>query len=383
MSKSKTIVFCCNTSFAIANFRSGAIKALVAQGHKVIVIAPHDSHTSNLSSIGAKCHHWCIDGHGISIFQEAITVKELITILREIKPDICFFYTIKCVIYGAVACRRLGIEFIPVITGLGYAFINETWISWLVKLFYRRTLRWAKEIWFLNQDDREIFIKKSLINTIDKTHILPGEGIDLQHFNAPSLNEKLAITHPQENDRKTTFLMICRVLRDKGVIEYIESARKIKATNPQICFQLLGECESSNPSAISRSMVSKWESEGIIQYFQNTRDVRPYITQADCIVLPSYREGTPRVLLEASAMRRPIIATDVPGCRDVVLNGVTGFLCKPRNVVDLTENISKICKLSHANLVEMGEQGRRHISNKYDEAHVIQKYLSIVKDKNY
>lgn len=365
----KTLVFCCNTTFAIVNFRSGVIRALIAQGHKVVVVAPPDDHVPAVFALGARFEPWSLDGRGTSIMQEIQAIRRLKKILSHIQPDLCFFYTIKCVLYGALACKRLRIPFISVITGLGYAFINETWVSHVARMFYRRTLKWSRELWFLNKDDHATFAQHGLLPPSHPTRILPGEGVDTHHFDALPLSASSSTPGP-------VFLMIARLLKDKGVLEYLEAAKQLKNKFPDARCQLLGESNVANPSAISRAEVQTWQDQGWIDYLGTTKDVRPLIAQADCVVLPSYREGAPRVLMEAAAMRRPLIATDAPGCRDMLIDGQTGFLCQVKNADDLTQKMIRFSQMPRTEWIDMGARGRVFIEQHYDESLVIQVYRS-------
>lgn len=205
-----------------------------------------------------------------------------------------------------------------------------------------------------------------------KVEQLPGEGVGLNHFAFASMR-----TRPAD---QPVLLMIARLLRDKGVLEYVEAARRVHTLNPKAIFRLLGAAGADNPTAISLDQVRSWEEERIIEYLGITEDVRPHIADADCVVLPSYREGIPRTLLEAGAMGRPIITTDVAGCRDIVEDGINGFLCMPRNGVDLAEKMLQFINLSHKQRANMGQNGRKKMVREFDEKIVIQRYLEVIRE---
>jgi glycosyltransferase involved in cell wall biosynthesis len=361
-----TIVFCCNTAFGILNFRAGVIRALLARGHRVVVVAPPDPYAERLSALGVEYIEWALSGSSMRLAAELRAVRALIRIYREVRPDIAFHFTIKAVIYGAIAARCARVPFISVVTGLGYVFLNETWASKLSRALYRLTLGHSREVWFLNKDDRATFEAHGLV-ACSEGRLLPGEGVDMTHF-APVPVEPAAAS-------SCTFLMIGRLLRDKGVCEYVEAARSVLAARPHVRFVLVGPADSANPTAIGIEQVRRWESEGLVRYLGAVDDVRPAIAASTCVVLPSYREGTPRCLLEAASMERPVVATDVPGCRDVVIDGKTGLLCAPRDAKDLAAKLLAITAMSDAELRSMGERARRFVREAFDERLVIDEYL--------
>jgi glycosyltransferase involved in cell wall biosynthesis len=365
MPRPLTIALCCNTAFAIANFRAGVIKSLISAGHRVAVVAPDDAvYMAVLKAMGAECIPWSLSGRSTQPLHELAAVNELTTIYRRLRPDLAFHYTIKSVIYGAIASRRTGVPCVSVITGLGYVFLNSGWVSRIARALYARTLRWSKEVWFLNAEDEDTFRRLRLIEGLCVRR-LPGEGVDMSHFAEPA--------RTAGSGASRVFLMIARLLRDKGVVEYVEAARIVRKAYPSARFQLLGAAGDDNPTAISRKQVDAWVTEGVVEYLGTVRDVRPSITEADCVVLPSYREGAPRSLLEAASMSRPLVATDVPGCRDVVLPS-SGMLCKPRNARDLADKLLAIAKLSDDALAAMGQHGRKHVAERFDERAVVDVY---------
>jgi len=226
--------------------------------------------------------------------------------------------------------------------------------------------RFPREVWFLNPDDQQTFLREGLLPSPERGYLLNSEGIDLEQFPlTPLANGK---TH-------FDFLLVGRLLWDKGVAEYAAAARLLKARYPQARFQLLGPVGVANPSAIPLQQVEQWVAEGVLQWLGETQDVRPYLSAADCVVLPSYREGMPRTLLEASALGRPIVATRVPGCRDVVEDGVTGLLCEARDSDDLAAKMAQMLELPAAERTRMGELGRARMQAEFDERLVVHRYF--------
>jgi glycosyltransferase involved in cell wall biosynthesis len=225
-------------------------------------------------------------------------------------------------------------------------------------------------VFFQNEDDRKIFIDAGLVDG-SKTERIPGSGVDLSRF-VPTDNKRGSEDAP-------IFLLIARLLWDKGVGEFVEAARLIRAHHPSVRFQLLGFLDVANPSAVSRLAVETWVAEGVIEYLGTTDDVRPFIGMADCVVLPSfYREGVPRSLLEAAAMGKPVITTDATGCRDTVDDGLTGFLCRPRDGQDLSEKMLCLLQMSVVERQEMGMRAREKMVQEFDEKIVIERYFAVL-----
>lgn len=241
----------------------------------------------------------------------------------------------------------------------------------IVRWLYRQALNRSAKVFFQNNDDWQLFINGDLVRA-DVTALLPGSGIDLDRFALapmPVIGEQYT---------KFRFLLVARMLRDKGVGEFVEAARLLRQRWPQAEFCLLGFVDVQNPAAISRAEMDVWVDEGIVNYLGESDDVRNQIMASTCIVLPSYREGTPRSLLEAASMGRPIITTDAVGCREVVDDGVNGYLCKVRDAADLAEKMERMLSLPHNQRQEMGKRGRTKMEAEFDEQIVIKKYLEAI-----
>ena len=320
------IVISINCAWNIFNFRAGLVRTLLAKGHEVIAIAPRDAYAERLVGMGCRFIPIEMNNKGTNPIADAALFSRYLAILRREKPDAFLGYTIKPNIYGSLAAQACGIPVINNVSGLGTAFIRENWLTSVVKNLYRTALARSRVVFFQNEDDRFLFVQQKLV-AAGRTCLLPGSGVDLEHFR-PSARKG-------SHDSGIKFLLIARLLYDKGVGEYVEAARILKARHPEMRCALLGFLDVENRTAVSRDEVDNWEREGIIEYLGVSDDVRPHIAAADCVVLPSYREGTPRTLLEAAAMAKPIVATDVPGCREVVEHGRTGFLCQVRDAKDL------------------------------------------------
>ena len=360
------ILIVSNTSWYLYNFRLGLIGLLLERGYQVYIVAPEDDFSCKLEKKGCNHIHLEMDNKGINPISDLMLKRRLSEIYGDITPDLILHYTIKPVIYGSIAAGKLGIPFINNITGLGTAFIKNNWVTWFVKRLYRLSQNNADHIYFQNTDDRELFIREKLIPENVPHEVTPGTGINIDHFNV----------RPSPESTSVTFLLIARMLGDKGVGEFVEAARQIQSELSDVCFQLLGFLDVINRTAISHRQMQIWTEEGIIEYLGETNDVRPYICKVDCVVLPSYREGLPRTLLEAASMGRPIITTDVTGCREVVEHGVNGYLCKARDADDLAHKMKDMLQLSPHERREMGLMGRKKIEESFDEKIIVQKIVN-------
>ncbi|GJH09308.1 glycosyltransferase family 4 protein [Caballeronia novacaledonica] len=371
MTKEKSslrIALVCNTAWAIYTYRQGVLRMLTAAGAQVTIIAPRDRTFEPLTEMGCRCVELPVASKGTDPRQDFRTLAALYREYRATRPHIVFHYTIKPNIYGSLAAMLARVPSIAVTTGLGYVFIQKSRTAQVAKLLYRFAFRFPREVWFLNRDDHEAFLHENLLAHPDRARRLHGEGVDLDEFAFQPL--------PARAD--FVFILIGRLLWDKGVAEYVEAARRIRAKYPHARFQLLGPVGVDNPSAISRTDVQKWEAENIVEYLGEANDVRPLVAAADCVVLPSYREGVPRTLMEASAMGRPIVATDVPGCREVVEDGVNGLLCEVKNADSLTEALERMLTLSSGEREAMALRGREKVTSEFDEKNVVERYKGTI-----
>lgn len=356
-----------NAAWNIWNFRKPVVQALLAKGHRVTILAPPDAFVDKLTALGCRFMPLEMNAKGLNPADELRLWQRFRRIFRDLQPDVILSYTIKNNTFGALAAKSLGLPFIPNVSGLGTGFLSGGTLQFVVEQLYRRAFRGLPVVFFQNKDDRGLFTERRLV-TAEQAYLLPGSGIDLVHFRATPLPQGVA----------SVFLLIARLLRDKGVVEFVDAARQIKADRPEARFQLLGAAGSENRSAISETTVQGWVDEGLVEYLGTTEDVRPVIAAATCVVLPSYREGAPRTLIEAAAMARPLIATDVPGCRAVVDHKKTGFLCEVRNSNSLAAAIRQFLSLPADRQTALGQAGRDKMEREYDQRLVVEAYLGAI-----
>ena len=294
---------------------------------------------------------------GMNPVKDFLSLISLTRVFRRIEPDILLSYTIKPVIYGSLAARFAGVpKTFSMITGLGYAFsgvkIKHRLLNFLGRSMYRAALSHNRAVFFQNPDDLEMFSRLKLVGKSVRSVLINGSGVDLEYFK------------PAPLDERPVFLLIARLIRDKGVFEYAAAARILKQRYPEAVFRLLGWFDS-NPEAISPGQIQQWQNEGTIEYLGETQDVRPHIAESNVYVLPSFREGTPRTVLEAMAMGRPVVTTDAPGCRETVIEGKNGFLVPPGNVAALAKTMEKF--ISTPEIIKtMGRESRKFAEEKYD-----------------
>lgn len=361
----RTIAISINTAWNIYHFRAGLIRYLQAHGYRIISAAPPDDYSARLRLLVHTHHDLPMDNAGTSPFKDAVLCLRYLTWLWRSRPDVVLTYTAKPNIYGTFAAHLLGIPVIVNVAGLGTAFIHEGWTTVLVKWLYRMALHRATHVFFQNAEDHELFLKLGLVDAA-KTSLISGSGIDLNFF-APQQD----VDHAPHVD----FVLVARLLKDKGIGEYVAAARRVKATHPQARFRLVGPRGVKNQTAVSDEELDAWVAEGVIEYLGASDHVRDIIAQHDCVVLPSYREGMPRSLLEACAMGKPVITTDVPGCRQVVTSGENGLLCAARDVDSLAQAMVKLLEMSPAERAQMGRHARDRAERVFDETIVFAAYL--------
>lgn len=361
------ILICSNYAWTVLNFRMPLIKKLTSLGYRVVVITQFDGYEEKIRKEVFKILPLFISRKGVNPFIDIITLLHLVITYLKVKPTHNLLFTIKPVIYGTIAARFFGIKSIVMITGLGTSFLANNWMTYLVKLMYKFSFKYVQTVFFQNNDDKEFFLENSLVHP-KVCKMIPGSGIDTLQFRYI----------PPKNNKKITFILIGRMLWDKGVGEYIKAAELVKLKYPNTIFQLLGPLGVQNRTAISYEKMNKWKKEGFIEYLGETDDVKLFIENACCVVLPSYREGTSRVLLEAASIGRPVIASDVPGCREVVENGKTGFLCVSKDYHDLAKKIEEMINLSYENRKNMGIKGREKIKKEFSQKTVNDLYVNAI-----
>lgn len=371
----RTILFTANTAWNLYNFRLPVMKAFHEAGWEVVGVAPEDVYAGQLTKTGIRFTPVRITRSGTNPLKDLFTYMQLRRIYRRVRPAVVCHYTIKPNIYGAMAAASLGIPAVNNISGLGTVFISRSPLTAFVRLLYKVSQRRAARVFFQNDDDRQEFIRHGLVDE-KQTGLLPGSGVELERFQKEPLPAR-----SKDTDHPFTFLMISRLLEDKGAREFIEAAGRLKVVfGPRIRFTVAGSTDTDNRTTLTNDEVEAARAAGTVEFIGKLEDIRDAIRDAHCVVLPSYREGTPRSLLEAAAMGRPLVATDVPGCREVVEDGVNGYLCVSRDAGSLAEAMERLYRLDGAELRRFGDASRRMAEEKFSIQRVIEQYQTSIED---
>lgn len=371
MTDARTVLISVNTSWNIYNFRKSLIRALKDAGYQVVSAAPPDNYSERVRSLVVQHIALPMQNDGTSPFHDFLLFMRYLYLLRTLRPSLVLTYTIKPNIYGALAARVCGVPIIPNVSGLGTAFIHHNWLTPLVKLLYTLAFARVFRVFFQNMEDRDMFVGMKLVAP-EKTVVIPGSGVDLDYFN-PSHNAV------RDGSSPLAFVLIARLLWDKGIGEYVAAARIVKARYPEVTFSLVGPRGIKNRTSIPDATVEEWIREGIIDYRGETDQVRDVIAAHDCVVLPSYREGMSRVLLEAAAMGKPLIASDVAGCHHIIAHEKNGFLCAPHDAQNLAECMLRFIGLTQTERLRMGQESRAKTEQEFDEKLVITTYLNAIR----
>ena len=370
----QVLVISHNTSQYLFLHYQGLVSELVAQYGRVICLTPEDGWEQKLRQLGVHHHRLKMQQHGMNIFREFKSVLQYRTVYHESKADVVFNFSIKPILYGALAAKSVGIKHrVAMVTGLGYLFIGSSLKASLVRMLliplYRMLYGKGDVMFFQNPDDKQIFESLGLGKNAQR-QIISGTGIDTTHFSHKPL-PILDATGP-------TFLYVGRMLYDKGLQELVEAVRLLKSQGMRFRCQLLGPLDT-NPESIQPNEISRLESDHLVEYLGQTHDVRPYIEQAHMYVLPSYREGLPRAALEAMSMGRGVITTDVPGCREVIDGN--GILVPVRDSQALASAMEQV--IEDTSLIQQyGKRSRELVEQRYELGMVIEQVSSALPNQN-
>ncbi|MDT7878575.1 MAG: glycosyltransferase family 4 protein [Candidatus Caldarchaeales archaeon] len=358
-------------------WRQALIRTLQGAGFEVLAVGPPGPYEEAVARLGCWVDTYPLDRRGLNPVGELRSLTGLYAIYRRWRPVIAHHFTIKPNLYGTLAARLAGVPVvIATVTGLGYIWTDDgpkaRVLRAILEPIYRRVLRLADAVIYLNEEDRRTLGGR-------RTVLIPGEGIDLEAFSPSAVPPERQAALRSElglGPDARVVLMVGRMLRHKGVLEFVEAARRVRAACPGAVFVLVGPSDEGNPARIPSEKLQAWESEGAVRYLGMRGDVRDLMAVADVVVLPSYREGIPRVLIEAAAMGRPLVATDVPGCREVVRNGVNGLLVPARDAVALAEAIESLLKNPKLR-AEFGAASRRLAEERFSDQRVVDCILDL------
>lgn len=357
------ILILANSSNGLYRFRKMLLDRLKAKGHEIYCVTPIINYKEELKTI-CELEDIHIDRRGINPIKDIKYFFNCMKAIERIKPDMVLTYTIKPNIYGGLACRLKKIPYYANITGLGTGFQNDNIIRKIIVKMYKIALKKVQTVFFQNQGNKDVFIKDRIIQE-DKVCMLNGSGVDLQEFPFKQM--------PEES-KNINFLFIGRVMKEKGVDELFQAIEKIKKEYKNAEFSFIGGMQEDY-----KNKLKELEEKGLIKYYGSVKNVQDYIENAHCIVLPSYHEGMSNALLEGAAMGRALIASDIHGCKEAVIDNKTGFLCKAKDQVSLYECLKKFIMLSYKKKEEMGLASRKHMEENFDKKEIVKKTINRLK----
>lgn len=356
------ILIICNNAVGLYSFRGMLIKSLIEKGHNVSAIVPIIDGKNELiaeeqlTKLNCSLIHVPIDRRGMNPLKDFKLFRRFKAVIKAEKPELVITYTIKPNIYGGLACRLLKVPYAVNITGLGTAFQHEGLLRAFVTFLYKYALKKAKVVFFENIENRDLMVSSGIIKE-SKTYVLPGAGVDLDHFSYAD--------YPQDNDG-TRFLFIGRIMQEKGVDELFDAMLRLREDGVNCSLDVVGGFEDNYSKVIE-----KYSNEGWLHYHGFQSDVRPFIANSHCFVLPSWHEGMANTNLECAAMGRPVITSNIHGCLEAVEDGVSGFLCERRNLDSLYWVLKNFSELSLSKKRDMGIQGRERMEQLFDKRIVV------------
>ncbi|MEM9255721.1 MAG: glycosyltransferase family 4 protein [Pseudomonadota bacterium] len=365
----RVVTLSANTSWYLYNFRASTLAALIENGYRVVCLSPEDDYSLRLQhEFGCEWRALKMHNFGQNPVADLQLVWQLSKQYRELRPVVALHYTIKNNVYGTWAARLGGIPAVNTVSGLGTSFIRPGVIGAVVRLLYRTSQPMAHRVFCQNEDDLELLVGSGLLSAA-KVELIPGSGVDLKRFH-PRLRSV--------SGGQFRLMYAGRMLEDKGLRELIAAIRRVNDPSVRCTLMLVGFADAANLSAITGEELAKWGSEPGIEWLGPRDDMEAMYANADCVVLPSYREGMPRSLLEAGAMGLPVIATDVPGCKNLITDGYNGLLCQARDSVSLEAAIRKMLAMLPQERAKMGDNGRAHVATHFDQERVVSATLRAV-----
>lgn len=355
-----------NNSGGLYDFRNDLMKELIRRNNKIKVLTPFDDKIEELQQMGVELINTPINRRGINPIEDIKLFFTYLSILKKKSPDIVVTYTIKPNIYGGLASRILRLQYASNITGIGTAFQRENFVKKMVVFLYKLALKKARTVFFENEGNLKLFVQEKIVKQ-EQCCLLNGAGVNLEKFSYK----------PYPLDEEVRFLFMGRIMKEKGINELLCAARRIKEEHPTVQFDILGNMEDDYQHAISEAC-----EKGIINYYGYQSDVRPFIEQCHCFVLPSYHEGMANTNLECAAMGRPIITSDIDGCKEAILEGVSGYLVQKGNSEDLYRKMKQFIELRFEEKEKMGQEARKHMEDFFDKKTVVEETEKRLRKEN-
>jgi glycosyltransferase involved in cell wall biosynthesis len=359
----KKVLFLSNHFVTVYNFRKELIAKFVNEEFEVIMVLPYSEDVHKLNEMGCKCIFVEVDRRSLNPFKDLLLLINYMKIIRITKPDFILSFTIKPNIYGGTAARLLSIPFFSFVTGLGSTFYNNQLMKKIVIQLYKGALKKSIKVFFENEGDSGIFTSNKIIKQ-SQSSVMNGAGVNLDEYKFDEMNDT----------GKRTFLFIGRIMKEKGVGELFNVIKQIKEEYSTVEFNFIGWFEEDY-----KQIIETMQREGLISYFGFQKDVKPFIRQSHCIILPSYHEGLSNTLLEGAAIGRPLITSNIHGCKETVVDGVSGFLCNVKETDDLYFKIKKFIELPFEEIKQMGERSREHVEKHFNKKFVVEETINIIK----
>ena len=353
------VLFLVNHDIVIYNFRLELVERLLAEGHQVVISSPYGERIEDLKKIGCEYYEISMSRHGTNPIKEIALIHQYKKLLRSVSPDIVYSYTIKPNIYGSIACRAAKVPCVATITGLGTAVENNSIMQKITIGLYKYAFKKIQKVYFQNTENMQFFVDRKI--ALNKHDLLPGSGVNLQRF--------VPIDYP--DDKKVEFAFISRIMKEKGIDQYLETAEYIRKKYPYTVFHVCGFCEQAYEDKLR-----ELHNNGVIVYHGMLRDIKPLLKNIHCTIHPTYYpEGMSNILLESSACARPIITTNRSGCREIIDDGINGYVVKKKNSADLIEKVEAFLSLSYEEKKEMGLRAREKVEREFDRNIVVEEYL--------
>ncbi|WP_391207672.1 glycosyltransferase family 4 protein [Psychrobacillus sp. L4] len=362
----KKVLILSNHILGIYSFRRELIQRMLDEGYEVFIAAPAHEKTSYFTQMGCECIETPINRRGTNPITDIKLLFNYFKVVKKLKPDVVLTYTIKPNVYGGIVCRLLDVPYIANITGLGTVVENKGILQKVTLFLYRIALKGVSSLFFQNEENQRFFKNENI--AVNKHQLIPGSGVNLEHFNL--------LDYP--GDEKVEFLFIARIMKEKGIDQYLEAAEYIKDRHPNTVFHILGNCDEDYIGKLN-----EMDKKGIITYHGRRDDVREFHKYSHCTIHPTYYpEGMSNVLLESAACGRPIITTNRPGCKEIVDNGQNGYLIMQQNSEDLIEKIEKFLSMDYETKKKMGLYSRKKVENKFDRNIVVNAYIEKIDQIN-
>lgn len=359
----KKVLLIGNHGFVIYNFRKELIRELLQKGYDVYITLPRDEKVEVMQQWGCHYIETKVDRRGMNPIKDFSLFLRYMRILMQVKPDVVLTYTIKPNLYGGIASRLMRIPYLVNITGLGSGFGRNKWLRMALVILYKWALKGAECVYFQNEEDMRQILGFNMGKGEHK--LLPGSGVNLQEFTYTE--------YPSEKHGPIRFLFVGRIMKDKGIDQYLEAAKQIRAKHPNTAFEIIGFIEKTD--AVYKGIFEQYENQGLIRYLGYQSDVKPFLKKAHCLIQPSHSEGLSNVVLEAAATGRPVITSNIPGCREVVEHGVNGYTFKVKDANDLAYQIERFLQLSEEERKRMGAASRKKVENEFDRQIVVDEYM--------